>query len=537
MEKRKNEEARRVRDPGLATSLLRGWRLWLIIACVVLPLLGFGLAGVLWLHDHNWLSWAGLVFLCGEACALILFRRWARGGKAVLPQPGVKMPAEFSPREEGAWALVQEYQARVERGEIILAGAEGLLPLGREILERIAHYYHPTDQDPLRAVPIPLLFRAIEETARDLADVSASLPLSHKITISDLTRGYRLQQRIKPVYDTYRLFYPLLNWKSAAFQYLITDRLFDLTKETLSQWLLKWYIDRVGYHAIELYSGKLLLTRRREHLLQMTAETSTLVGKAEQQTPEPLRILVLGQVKAGKSSLINAMFGEVRAATDVVPTTARVTPYVLNRTELGGGVLISDMGGYEDPSLPAARRQEALAEALRSDVVLLVVSATNAAREPDRMLLHHLREYFASQPELLPTLVIVVLSHIDLLRPVREWNPPYNVAKPDSVKAQTMRAAMDAVGADLEIEPELIIPVCLLPDREYNVEEALMPLLVSVLPEAKRSLLLRSLKTFREQEQWELFGQQARAAGRFVWQFGGAILRRGVDRVLKEQRL
>ncbi|MGH7965253.1 MAG: hypothetical protein ACRERD_26160, partial [Candidatus Binatia bacterium] len=58
----------------------------------------------------------------------------------------------------------------------------------------------------------------------------------------------------------------------------------------------------------------------------------------------------------------------------------------------------------------------------------------------------------------------------------------------------------------------------------YNVEEALVPTLTQVLPEAKRTLLLRSLKILRQQEQWELLGRQARAAGRFLLQLGGKMI-------------
>jgi predicted GTPase len=187
--------------------------------------------------------------------------------------------------------------------------------------------------------------------------------------------------------------------------------------------------------------------------------------------------------------------------------------------------------------MPQERIDEALAEALRADLILLVVSAVNAAREPDRRLLMQLRDRFTAQPELRPPPVVVVLSHIDLLRPPRDWTPPYNVVTPDSLKAHSIRGALDAVAVDLALTPELVVPVCLLPERLYNVEEALVPLLVQVLPEAKRTLLLRGLKILHEQEQWELLWRQAWAAGRFLWQVGGEVLKKSVERVLTERRI
>jgi predicted GTPase len=526
----------------LSTQHLRKWRLWVLAACLGLPLLAFGIAGAFWLYERHWLGWAGLAFLCGEALAFSLLRRWARADGTLLPQPSVSPPREFSPRDEAAWELVHEYQDRIDRDEIVLTSLDQFLSLGQEILGRVATFYRPDDPEPVLAVQVPLLFRAIEETARDLAAVTANLPFAHRITISEIVRGYQFGQKLKPAYELYQLYRilsPLVNWPSGLFRIFVTDRLFDLTKETLNQWLLKWYVDRVGYHAIELYSGRLLLTQRfaidaSPPLLPDTAET---LAEARKATPEPLRVLILGQVKAGKSSLVNALFGEIRAATDVVPTTAQLTPYVLERPNLGGMVIISDMGGYEDPTMPQERIDEALAEALRADLILLVVSAVNAAREPDRRLLMQLRDRFTAQPELRPPPVVVVLSHIDLLRPPRDWTPPYNVVTPDSLKAHSIRGALDAVAVDLALTPELVVPVCLLPERLYNVEEALVPLLVQVLPEAKRTLLLRGLKILHEQEQWELLWRQAWAAGRFLWQVGGEVLKKSVERVLTERRI
>src|SRR5262249_7133926 len=154
-------------------------------------------------------------------------------------------------------------------------------------------------------------------------------------------------------------------------------------------------------------------------------------AKSQVVTAEPLRLLMLGQVKAGKSSLINALFGATYAATDVLPSTVQLTSYVLDRADLGGTLLISDMGGYEDPNVPRERLEEAWAESQRSDLLLLVISAVNAAHEPDQRLLSQLRAHFATQPALRPPPVVIVLTHIDLLRPHREWNPPYNIVSPD----------------------------------------------------------------------------------------------------------
>jgi hypothetical protein len=49
-------------------------------------------------------------------------------------------------------------------------------------------------------------------------------------------------------------------------------------------------------------------------------------------------------------------------------------------------------------------------------------------------------------------------------------------------------------------------------------------------------MLLRSLKTLRQKEQWELLGRQARATGRFLLQLGGEVVKKSLERVLTERK-
>ena len=80
--------------------------------------------------------------------------------------------------------------------------------------------------------------------------------------------------------------------------------------------------------------------------------------------------------------------------------------------------------------------------------------------------------------------VIVALTFIDQLRPLAEWDPPYNVAQPDRPKARNIHDAMEAVAADLAVEPTQVVPVSLRPGHVYNVEEGLAPAILLAVPEA-----------------------------------------------------
>jgi predicted GTPase len=80
---------------------------------------------------------------------------------------------------------------------------------------------------------------------------------------------------------------------------------------------------------------------------------------------EPLRILVAGQISAGKSSLINALAQEVAAAVDALPTTPAFTAHGLKRGGFPAALLIDSPGLGTGPG-DAALLIENAAEARHS---------------------------------------------------------------------------------------------------------------------------------------------------------------------------
>src|SRR5262249_61367339 len=110
-------------------------------------------------------------------------------------------------------------------------------------------------------------------------------------------------------------------------------------------------------------------------------------------------ITLVGQVKAGKSSLVNALLGEQRARTNVLPETRDVTRYELRLETIPTRLEILDTVGYGH-SGPRQDQVAATQEAAQqSDVLLLVLHARNAARQPDLLALQALREWFDARPD------------------------------------------------------------------------------------------------------------------------------------------
>jgi uncharacterized protein len=180
-----------------------------------------------------------------------------------------------------------------------------------------------------------------------------------------------------------------------------------------------------------------------------------------------------------------------------------------------GQMIVLDTAGYGGPAArDEVRRTEA--ELLRVDIVLLVCAATSAARHPDRQLLARVTALFASHPEAVPPPIIVILTHIDRLRPLREWAPPYNIAQPQRAKEQAIVQAIEVIARDLETPLSDVIPVCLQPGRLYNIEEGVIPAILGRLANAKRVQYLRCLREQQREDYWNRLRRQAINAGRIL---------------------
>jgi predicted GTPase len=205
-------------------------------------------------------------------------------------------------------------------------------------------------------------------------------------------------------------------------------------------------IHETGRATIDLYSGRLRLSATElAELARADADA------AESETPP--RLLLVGQAKAGKSSLLNALAGAARAHVSALPSEGPVREYLVT-VEGRPALNIADMP-------PLADRDSFLREAKRADMLLWVASATQPGRGPDAEALKALRDWAGGQRSRRPPPLLAAMTHADQLRPAAEWSPPYEMEKPASPKARSIRAARDAVAAALPLPAEAVIPVAL----------------------------------------------------------------------------
>jgi hypothetical protein len=499
---------------------------WLIVlGFSIFPILLLFPFGLFWMWErHLLLGWLGL---------LVLFSGLGLMGGYFLRRAQVVIPPAYLPQvepydrwsEQGkiAWQWVETMATEIKIEDYPLTDHHKLLSLAQQVIERIAQHYHPYSNNSVWEIPFPYLLKMIELVSADLRTQFVTyVPASHIITVNDLLRGRRLTATARRYYTLYRMLAVPVNPASALLreiQQLFTKKLFNIATDNIKLWLLQSYIKKVGYYAIELYSGAMVLDEiaLTEHITLYSQKDAQRSGSHQELSKEPLRILILGQTNSGKSSLINALFGEVKAQTDVIPTTRSLTPYLLEREGMEQAIIF-DSVGYEDQQSSQALFKQVEKEVLQCDFILLVCAATQAARQPDKELLEEFYKLFREQPQIPVPPLLVILTHIDQLRPLREWQPPYNIAQPDSAKAQTIRQAMEVTSEALEIPLTQIIPTSLKNEAYYNIEEGIIPSILNQLDHAKKVRYLRCLRSFKKEEQWQQLWKQAYRAGKVIIQ-------------------
>ncbi len=488
------------------------WRhLLLPLLLAAFPLLVLGVVGLFWLGEHDLLLLWFLALSIGGYAAMRMLPGANRRFEADLPRQAAD--PVWPPQAQTAWQDVAAQADGLAIGDWPET-AIGFYDLARDVLADVARHAHPDSPQPLAEVALPHALQVMELACNDLrTEVLGVVPFAHKVRLADLGRIQTVGGLLNQVNDLYRagrlLAFPLqaiaAEAASAARQQAV-----GVAREGLQLWLLRQWVRKVGYHAIALYYGQTLLSmpaatpsrasaQDLRHALEQAAEA------------EPLRLLLLGRSSAGKSSLINALFGAQLAATDVLAdTTPDLSPYVLER-EGWPAAIVLDSPGCDSREFGL---DSVLKEAARSDAILFVTSAARPDRAGERQVLDALRASKLAQGRGLPPMV-VVLSQVDRLPPARSWSPPYDLGT-DDPKAQAIAGALRAAGRDLDISVEKIVPVCLAPDRVYNVEDTLLSMLAGQLDELRQARLRRCLDDHRRKENWTLLRDQVRSAGRFL---------------------
>lgn len=478
---------------------------FLVLALFLFPILLLVLAGALALWEMGWLLWLWWIVPVCWGGAYLLARRTGAFHLPAIAGTGT-IPGHWTERDRQAWLLVEAMVKKgAQTGSNLLTDPNYYVGVAEALLLEITRFYNPKAKDPLGPLTVTELLAAAQLAIEDITElVDVYVPGSRFLTVA----RWRTLTRVPGWYQTAsNLWYVvsvLFGPASAASRYFVSKLVLgpamQLMQENLLLWFYTSYVNRVGLYAIELNSGRLAVGARRWRELVEREQESDGAPAPAAAKPVPvheLTISLIGQVKAGKSSLINALLGRQEAASDVLPTTERVTRHELHGAEWLDTLVLQDTPGYGQADSERAL-EETTQIVVGSDLVLLVMDVLAAARDIDRQALVRMREWFERDPQLRRPRVIGVLTHIDSLSPVMEWEPPYDgwqAETPTKSKEKSIREAVQYVRETLAPYVEEVVPVCsdVLGNRVYGVEEWLIPAILTRLDEARAVLLLRTL--------------------------------------------
>ncbi len=487
-------------------------------------------------HELSWMFWAAWPILLCFALSYFLAWRWTRG-PGLLPDTATPPPNYWTDRDTTAWEKVTAKARSYERITTEqLADPKHYTELALDLSKQVADVYSPGGATPFDHLTIPEVLACVELAAADLDElVQRYVPGVHMLRIADYKKARKAADWYRVGQNVYWAGATLFNPVEVGLRWLATryalGGLFDKLQDNILLWFHTAFIHQLGRYLIEMNSGRLKVgvKRYREllaaHQAPPAAETPPAPAPAgtpaEGTTPppppspgsRPVGIAVLGPVKAGKSSLVNAILGHTPATVDTLPVAHVGTRY---NVSLPGGqpVTLLDTAGYGEEGANEAEFAAAAEAARDADLILLVTPATNPGRRPDVDLLDRLKAWFAERPQLKMPAVIAAVNQVDLLSPKAEWAPPYDWVGGKRPKEANIRECVAAVKEQLGDRVEGVVPVCGRPGETWGISEALVPALALQLDEARGSAVLRAFDAEASADQIKRIGRQLLAGGK-----------------------
>ncbi|MGL4377803.1 MAG: GTPase family protein, partial [Microcoleaceae cyanobacterium] len=222
---------------------------------------------------------------------------------------------------------------------------------------------------------------------------------------------------------------------------------------------------------------------------QTLQEILTKAEPPEIVTEKPVNILLVGRTGSGKSSLINSLFQGELAAVDILPSTDRVQNYHWQR-ENGETLTLWDTPGYEQVNRPELRKI-VLDYAQNADLLLLVTPCLDPALQMDVDFLQDIKANIEDLP------AIVIVTQVDRLRPIREWQPPYDWELGDKPKEKSIRDATEYRSQLLGQFCNFVLPIVnsdsKIGRKSWGIDALSLALIDAIVP-AKQLRLARFLR-------------------------------------------
>jgi len=339
-----------------------------------------------------------------------------------------------------------------------------------EIVRLAADEYECTEWD----FSVPASLKMLEEVSRRYRQtLRTHVPFVEAVKVSHLRYAFHNREKVGKAHRFYRvarnfwrglrLLNPAAAVASEVRDYITGELFAKVNVET--QWQLKKsFLQEVLAVSIDLYSGRFNFDE--------SDLDAALINQADQsrvaQPLDPVRVAIVGQENAGKSSLINVLRGEFNAEVDVLPVDGGIKVYAYSIDQ------VEHLHLVELPRLSGDSKamHDLLKQLTESDIVLWLLKADQPARSLDTRLHELFEEYFQGRQNLQKKkpVLIGLLNHVDALIPGGPWTPSCDREGDGNAAVRIMNEALQY--NQQQIPFQTILPVCLAPDKpHYNVSE------------------------------------------------------------------
>lgn len=481
--------------------MLKSWRSWVLIVLLVGPFAAYIGLGFLWLLERGWIvaTLASFAWIASGAVLYALAARWTKSVRSILPPIDWSSPQTFAPADRDAWSIVQEEAERSEGVALeALTGADLYIDTGRRLTDRLAKHYHPLSESPIDNVSVVELITALELAADDLAGLCRQVPGGDLITPGHWKTAVQAAGYIQKANNIYSYLLPLINPATGlprlVSQHLMVKPAWKSMQENTLRWFYQTYVNRLGMHLIELFSGRLVIGAEKYRKL-----TRKIVPAAiEPAETTPLTIAIAGARDSGHEAVVAAI-NEARDGGHPIER-ARLEVEGLPDEVIGrllGATWVEVSGYTAKPDRESARdrstRRHAIAEATEADLLVLLIDDHMGTLAADATFATEWDRWYTEHPTVdrPPALVAMVTSDRTRLDAARAVLPP-------------------TIAQVVPLDPGITSPL----DRA----RALLPGIAAQLPRAERSSILHHLQRLSARSKAGRLVRQFGEQGKWIWE-------------------
>ncbi|MBR2536711.1 MAG: hypothetical protein IKE66_11630 [Hyphomicrobium sp.] len=399
------------------TRAARAARFILVISALLLPTLSLVPLGGLYLWEKGWLLWWAIA-ATSVITAVYLLQKYLLASpevatadadavaEAAAIAPGSAANPTWTNAEQRAWADVLAIAAKVNPDK--LTTSKALFDLGHHTVNAVAKRMHPTKTDALWQFTMPEALAITERVSQRLGRfVEDTIPFGDRLTVSQVLTVYSWRS----VADVAEKAYDI--WRILRFANPVTAVTHE-ARERLSRAMLAWgkdhvsrrlaetFVLEVGRAAIDLYGGRLRISR--DDILENRIDASSVLPNGSGSSA-PFKLLVTGPARGRIPKIVATLESMRQERAD------SITAFVRGEAADAGlkaltAIDVIDSGVQSGAVTQSSRdAQNAARLAREADIIVWAYNGVAAPDEHDLQLLRMLSSPDAPVPPVLVPLV------------------------------------------------------------------------------------------------------------------------------------